>query len=337
MQPQTAPAPSPNLFFDTLNAYQRTAALKCAVELDLFTAIGEGNQTANAIAQRCHASERGTRILCDYLTILGFLSKRSGEYALTPDSAMFLDRRSRAYLGGAVQFLAHPIHQETFSNLAAVVRKGGALDQGHIDVEENAWVEFARGMAPIVFPSAEKIASLLNASDQRPLRVLDIAAGHGMFGILIAQQNKNAHITAVDLPPVLNIAREHAQQFGVADRYRTIPGDFFAADLGAGYDVALITNFLHHFDQATCVGILKKVRAALNPDGVALTAEFVPNEDRISPPIPAAFSLTMLAGTPGGDAYTFKELEAMFRQAGFASSAIHSVGPAFPQSILLSR
>jgi hypothetical protein len=88
-------------------------------------------------------------------------------------------------------------------------------------------------------------------------------------------------------------------------------------DFGGPYDAVLLTNFLHHFDVATCVGLLRKVRAALKPGGISATLEFVPNEDRVSPPMAAGFSLTMLISTPAGDAYTFRELEAMHREAGF--------------------
>lgn len=89
-------SPSPALSFDTINAYQRTAALKTAIDLEVFTAIGEGAQTADAIAQCCRASVRGTRILCDYLTILGFVEKQGDRYTLTPDSEVFLNKRSPA-------------------------------------------------------------------------------------------------------------------------------------------------------------------------------------------------------------------------------------------------
>ena len=97
--------PSPVLFFQTINAHQHTEALKAAIELEVFTAIGEGNTTVPAIAKRCQTSERGMRILCDYLTIMGMLTKQGNEYALTQDSATFLDQRSPAYLGSAVNFL----------------------------------------------------------------------------------------------------------------------------------------------------------------------------------------------------------------------------------------
>src|SRR3954468_13598644 len=99
----STPPLSPERIFTAGNAYQQTAALRAAIELELFTAIGDGARTVPAIAAACRASERGTRILCDYLTIIGFLTKDAGGYQLTPDSSVFLNTRSPAYLGGAVE------------------------------------------------------------------------------------------------------------------------------------------------------------------------------------------------------------------------------------------
>src|SRR5438477_1943490 len=98
-------APSPVKFFETLTAYENTAALKAALELDLFTAIGGNVATAAELATRCKAAERGIRILCDYLTVLGFLEKSDDHYRLARDSAAFLDRNSPTYAGGAAEFL----------------------------------------------------------------------------------------------------------------------------------------------------------------------------------------------------------------------------------------
>jgi ubiquinone/menaquinone biosynthesis C-methylase UbiE len=321
-----------------MNAYQRTAALKGAIALDVFTAIGEGIHTASAIAARCRTSERGMRILCDYLVIIGFLAKQGGDYRLTPDSAMFLDRRSPAYLGTAERFLASSTLVDAYKDVAAIVRKGGEVISAHgtMDPEHPVWVEFARSMAPMMAMPAEAIAQLVGAPDGAPWKVLDIAAGHGLFGIAIARQNPKATIVAVDWAHVLEVAEENAATAGVSQRFQPLPGSAFDVDFGDGYDVALLTNFLHHFDPATCETLLRKVNAALKPGGRAVTFEFIPNEDRVSPPAAASFSMMMLGTTEAGDAYTFSEFDRMFRNAGFAHSELHALPPS-PGQVLISH
>lgn len=330
-------APSPILFFETVNAYQRSAAVKAAVELDVFTAIAEGNQTAGAVAERSGASERGVRILCDYLTVLGFLKKENGAYSLTPDSAAFLNKNSPGYMGDAIGFLLSPMLMKGFETLTDAVRQGGTVipEEGTIAPEHPIWVEFARAMAPMMTMPAQMMTQKITTEAGRKLKVLDIAAGHGMYGISVARANPDAEIVAVDWPNVLEVAKENARKAGIESRYSTIPGSAFDVDFGGPYDVVLLTNFLHHFDVETCVKLLQKVHAALAEDGRAVTVEFVPNEDRVSPPPSAMFSLVMLGGTPGGDAYTFKEFDEMFHRAGFTRSELHQLDPT-PQQLIIS-
>ena len=334
--PQGQP-PSPESFFRTAAAYQQTAALKGAVELDLFTAIGSGKGTAREIAEECKASERGVRILCDYLCVLGFLAKEGRRYSLSPDAAVFLDRRSPAYQGGVLAFLLSPHLTDNFKDVAALVRHGGTLqpDGGALAPEHPAWVTFARAMIPMMALPAQMMAQLVGANANAPLKVLDIAAGHGIFGIEIAKLNPQAQIVAQDWPNVLEVAKENAQNAGVSDRYRTLAGSAFEVDFGGGYDLVLLTNFLHHFDSSTNAQLLRKVYAALKDGGRAVTLEFVPDADRISPPVPAMFSLMMLATTPQGEAYTYAELESMFTKAGFARNECHPLPPS-PQCAVVS-
>jgi ubiquinone/menaquinone biosynthesis C-methylase UbiE len=331
--------PSPVLLFDTINAYQRSAAIKAAIELEVFTAIGAGSQTAEALAASCQASRRGVRILCDYLTTIGFLTKEKDRYGLTPDSAMFLDKKSPAYMGSAIDFLLAPMFTQGFENLTEAVRQGGTQlpEGGTIAPEHPVWVDFARAMAPMMTMPAQLMTKLINLEPGRKIKVLDIAAGHGMYGITLAQQNPQAEVVALDWPNVLAVAEENARKAGVIDRYSKIAGSAFEVDFGTDYDLVLITNFLHHFDVETCVEFLKRVRAALGEGGRAVTVEFVPNEDRISPPISAMFSLVMLGSTAQGDAYTFSELEKMFGDAGFSRSEFHQLEPTPQQAIISYR
>jgi hypothetical protein len=122
--------PSAEVVFDTLFAYQRSAALGSAIELGLFTAIDEGGRTVEALANRCRASARGTRILCDFLVTIGLLRKSDDSYELTPESAAFLSQRSPAYLGTTARFLLRPELKGNFDNLTAAVRRGGVPPAG---------------------------------------------------------------------------------------------------------------------------------------------------------------------------------------------------------------
>jgi SAM-dependent methyltransferase len=335
---QTVNQPTPALLFDTINAHQRTNAIKAAIELSLFTAIAAGNSLAKEIAQACGASERGTRVLCDYLVIIGFLTKQDNSYGLTADSAMFLDQKSPAYMGTVIEFLLSPMIIDNFKDLAGVVRKGGTLsEEGTIAPEHPVWVKFARAMAPMMALPAQLLAPMADPNANEKLKVLDIAAGHGLYGIAFAKRNPQAEVTAVDWASVLGVAKENAQAAGVSDRYHTKEGSAFDVDYGDGYDLVLLTNFLHHFDPPTCETLLRKVHGALADGGRAVTLEFVPNPDRVSPPQAAAFSLMMLGGTPGGDAYTYAELETMFRNAGFAHSEWHELPPTIERVVISQK
>jgi ubiquinone/menaquinone biosynthesis C-methylase UbiE len=336
----TAPEPgnvTPERIFETLNAYHKTAALKAAIELDVFSAIADGTTTHVSIAKRCQASERGIRILCDYLTINGFLHKNGQEYSLADDSAVFLNRRSPAYMGAAANFLALPEMINLYQDLTAIVRAGTSLkgEQSTAEPDSSKWVEFARSMSNLQRMTAVAVAETLCASAGEKWKVLDIAAGHGMYGVMIAKQNPNAEIFALDWPEVLKVAHENAKAAGVAARHHHLPGSAFEVDFGKDYDVVLLTGFLHHFDPQTIETILRKVHAALKPGGCAVTVEFVPNEDRVSPPAPAAFSMIMLGTTRAGDAYPYSEYDKMFRNAGFTLNELRrSPGP---QSFIISK
>lgn len=338
MEAQPGKQPTPALLFDTFNSYQRTQAIKTGIELGIFTIIAEGATTAKAIAEKAGASERGTRILCDFLVIGGFLTKDGNAYGLTPDSAMFLDKNSPAYMGTVSEFVLSPYLMDNFDHLTESVRKGGSAGETKpLDPEHPMWVKFARAMAPMMAMPSQLLAQLVDPNANQKLKVLDIAAGHGLFGLAFAKANPQVEVTAVDWPNVLEVASENAQAAGVADRFQTKPGSAFDVDYGSGYDIVLLTNFLHHFDVATCETLLRKVRSSLAEGGRAVTLEFVPNDDRVTPPQAAGFSMMMLGSTPAGDAYTFAELDQMFRNAGFANSEMHELPPSIERVVISQK
>jgi len=334
--PQSQESLSPAVIFDLLNAHHRTAALQAAIKLDLFRALGEGPSDAATLAQRCSASERGIRILCDFLTINGLIEKENGIYKHSPTSAAFLDPRSPMCIASISKFLGKPEFLDTDVHLAEIVRTGRTSlpGEGTVNPDDPVWVDFAHSMAPMMAPMAGPLGAIALDGLTGPVRVLDIASGHGLFGIATAKHNPQAQVTAVDWQAVLEVAKTNAFKAGVGDRFHLKPGSAFDVEYGGPYDVALVTNFLHHFDIRRNVELLKKVRAAMRPGGRVATLEFVPNEDRVSPPMAASFAMIMLTSTATGDAYTFGELESMYHQAGFHDVTMQAI-PRSPHSVII--
>jgi len=320
-----------------MTGFQHSAAFKTAVEVELFTKIAEGNKTPTTLGPACGAADRGVRILADSLAVIGLLNKENGEYSLNDVSSAFLDKHSPMYLGSVVEFIMSQQQRRGFDDLTSAVRHGGSQITGDASMDPNSemWVTFAKAMAPMMMPSAQMIAANVGFEPDRKFKVLDIAAGHGMFGITLAKAFPQAEIYALDWENVLTVATENAQKFGVADRHHLIPGSAFDTEFGDGYDVVLVTNFLHHFDVETCTNFMRKVRASLADGGKAMTLEFVPNDDRVSPPSEALFSLVMLAATPAGDAYTFAELKQLLEEAGFSRNEHIPLTP-MPQHLIVS-
>jgi len=339
-KPEVAPhtslqaQPTPVRFFQTLHAYQQTAALKAAIDLELFTALSEGHCTVPEIARHTQIAERGARVLCDFLVILGFLYKKDDRYSLTVDSAMFLDKNSPAYAGSAAKFIVSDFLLNGFKDFAALVRAGGpSPEAAQRGVHDPVWIEFARHMQPLVLKVAERTEELLRAGGKA--KILDVAAGHGLFGLSFARNNPNAEVYALDSEAVLKVAKENAERFGLSRLWHALPGDALEIPLGVAYDLVLVPNLLHHWDRGTIQAFLKKVHFSLAPNGRIAIVEFVPNEDRVSPPIPASFVMNMFVTTPEGDAYPASEYRNMLLQSGFDEPQIHPLLP-LPHTVLIA-
>jgi 2-polyprenyl-3-methyl-5-hydroxy-6-metoxy-1,4-benzoquinol methylase len=337
MADESALPPTPLPFIDAVLSYQKTAAIKAAVDIGLFEAIGSAGADAETIAVRVGASARGVRILCDYLTVLGFLGKSGSLWRQEPVASAFIDKTSPTSMASIVRFLAGPEFLRLFlEDPAGYIRRGGAEGLACMAPEDPIWVTFAESMTPFTLAAAKATAAHVAAWPTPPRRVLDVAAGGGMFGICVAQACREASVVAVDWRDVVAVAGRNAEQAGVGERYKTLVGDAFSVDWGGGYDLVLLPNILHHFEHASCVALLRRVRDSLSPSGRAIIIEFVPNDDRITPPIPASFAFMMVATTQQGDAFTEAEYAAMARDAGLRAEAAVPLPPS-PERLIELR
>jgi 2-polyprenyl-3-methyl-5-hydroxy-6-metoxy-1,4-benzoquinol methylase len=328
-------SPPENPVYDAVLAYQKTAAITAALKLDIFTLIGAGTMSTDALAAPTGASPRGLRILCDYLTVIGLLAKQDSSYGLTPSAKRFLDRSSPLALGSCIDFLAAPeMLTLALNDPVSYVRRGGSAGLANLAPDHPIWVRFANAMVPLAALAAKRVAAYVASLPIPPRTVLDVAAGHGLYGIEVARALPEALVTAVDWAEVLAVARKNAKAAQVDDRFRSVVGSAFDAEWGGAFDLILLPNFLHHFGRDECVTLLRKVKASLSPAGQVLAVEFVPNADRVSPPLQAAFAFLMLVSTPSGDAYTADDLDEIAQSAGFRGATARPLLPT-PQTLVV--
>jgi ubiquinone/menaquinone biosynthesis C-methylase UbiE len=324
-----------NPAYEATLAYQKTAALTAAIKLDVFTLIGAGTTTSQLLSEKTGTSNRGMRILCDFLSVIGLLKKDGRIYSATPPARRYLDRSSPTWLGSSIDFFAAPeMISLVLNDPVSYVKQGGSSGLANLTPNHPVWVRFAKAMTPIASLTAKRTAAYFATQSELPSTILDVAAGHGLYGIELAKMMPQALVTAVDWANVLAFAHENAKDAGVSNRYRMVAGNAFEVDWGRSFDLVLMANFLHHFGRDECITFLQKVRSSLSNKGRACAIDFVPNEDRVSPPMQAMFAFWMLATTPRGDAYTLSDLNDIAKDAGFSGASGRLLRPT-PQTLVV--
>jgi len=213
--PAAGAPPSPDLFLSTLIGYQRSARAPGrprpgSLHRDRGRAARPRPPWPSAAAPRSAAPA----ILCDYLTVVGLLTKDGARYALTADSAVFLDGRSPACVASAADFVHAPRASRRLRGRGGggcAAAATGLPEAGTATPEHPVWVRFARAMAPLMRGAAHAVVEAVEVDAARPLRALDVAAGHGMFGIAFAQRYPRAEVTGLDWASVIAVARENAR------------------------------------------------------------------------------------------------------------------------------
>lgn len=308
MSPSSQPQVSPQRILSTLQAYRDAAALNTAIELELFTRIAHGTDTVNRIASELSVPARGIRLLCDFLVGAGLIIKDDEELKLAPDVAIFLDRRSPSYLGGAAGKLYSTPLLRGFERLTEYIR---GQEPGEHAIVAPDCLDIARGLTDPA-AAARAFADLL-VLPGGPLKILDAGAGDGIYGIAIAARYPEAIIVAADRPAALKTAHENAARAKLGTRYQNIPGDLLAMPFGRNFNAALCACGLYQLDPPQIDLLMKRIRDALKKNGQLMILEFLAEDQ----PEYAGFGLTMLTATRRGGAYTMAEIKDKLRLAGF--------------------
>jgi ubiquinone/menaquinone biosynthesis C-methylase UbiE len=320
---------TPERIFALWFGYAPPLMLEAAVQNRLFDALAAGPQTAAQVASTTGASGRGVRILLNGLVGLELLTKSGDAYALTPESATFLVSSKPSFRGGMFRHTSRQI-LPNWMHLADAVRTGKpALAVNQEQSGAPFFREFVEDLFANNYDSAKRLADDLQiVKASAPVRVLDIAAGSGVWSIALAEKSPQVQVTVVDWPEVIPVCQKITARHLVAERYRYLPGDLLQVDYGTGFHVATLGHILHSEGAARSQALIAKVFAALAPGGTIMIAEMIANEERTGPAHALVFALNMLIHTEQGDTFTDGEMRGWLQSAGFTEVRLLNVpGP----------
>lgn len=317
-EPSSQPAIGPDQLMQMSFSFAPSRILSSAVQLDIFSHIAAGNHSVNEIAAASGASTRGTAMLLDALASLGLLVKADGRYELTPVTETFLVRSSPSYAGTMME---NDHLWNSWAQLTQVVRTGEPARA----VEEQALAEeffpmLVRSLHVMNTVPARRLAEALGAgTTHRGLSVVDVACGSGIWGIAVAEADREARITAQDFPGVFNVTREFIKRHNVEDRFEFLPGNLREVDFGRErYDLALLGNIVHSEGERSSRDLFRRLHDALRPGGRIVVIDMIPNDERTGPPFALMFAINMLVNTQEGSTYTLSEYTDWLKGAGFS-------------------
>jgi hypothetical protein len=311
--------------------YAPPLIIEAALHHGVFDLLDGGSKTVEEVATRSGASVRGLRAVMNALAGLQLLTKdAAGRFGLTADSAAFLVGGKPGFLGGLIRHTSTQLVPKWLA-LSKVVRTGKpAASVNREKAGAEFFHDFVEDIFPMSYPSAQRLAEALEiAAAKKPVRVLDLAAGSGVWGIALAQKSPRVTVTAVDWPGVLDVTRKVAVRLGVAGQFSFVAGDLASADFGRGHNIATLGHILHSEGEQRGRALLKKTFDALAPGGTIAIAEFLVDDARTGPPVALIFAVNMLINTDEGDTWSFGEISGWLREAGFRDPrTVDAPGPA---------
>jgi ubiquinone/menaquinone biosynthesis C-methylase UbiE len=323
MMSTTAAAVTPERIMQFAWSYVPPLVLEAAIRHRVFDVLDAGPKTLQDTAAATGASERGLRAIMNVLVGLGFLAKDGKRYALTPESEAFLVSTKPSFQGGLLKHASGQLIPN-WLRLHEVVGTGAPVKAVNQEgAGSDFFQQFVVDIFPMSYPSAMKLASHLALGDSgAPVRVLDLAAGSGVWGIALAQSSKRVVVTAVDWTDVLPATEKTVASFDLTDRFTFVGGDLLASDFGRDNNIATLGHILHSEGEARSRSLLRKTFDALAPGGTIAIAEFLVNEDRTGPVGSLFFAANMLVNTDNGDTYSFEEIRSWLMDAGFRNARL---------------
>lgn len=324
--------PTPEKIMHLGMAFWGSKTLLSAVELEAFTLLAKGPMDASTLRKQLGLHERSALDFFDALVALGMLDRRDGFYSNTPETDFYLDKAKPSYIGGFLAMVNDRLYR-FWGSLTEGLKTG--LPQNETKDGRNIFeilygdpaklMSFMQAMTGISMGTSKAIAQKFPWKDYQTL--IDIGSAQG--GLIVEVGNAHPHVTGggFDLPVTGPIFEDYVASFGLSDRFKFIPGDFFADALPSA-DVLCMGHILHDWNLDQKKTLLKKAYNALPDGGVLLVFESLIDDERRKNAFGLLMSLNMLIELPGGFDYTGADCCGWMKEAGFRDTRVeHLAGP----------
>jgi hypothetical protein len=314
------------------HAFWASKALLSAVELGVFSTLAKGPLDGDRLAGELGLHPRGARDFLDALVAMGMLDRRNDTYRNTPATDVFLDRAKPSYIGGVLE-VANTRLYPLWASLTEALRTGQPQneikDGGNlfdaIYQDPEGLRKFLHAMTGVSMGAANALAEKFPW--ERYSTVIDIGAAEGCVPVQLALRHRHLTGGGFDLPPVEPIFCNYVESFGLGERLRFYPGDFFVDRLPSA-DVLVFGHILHDWDLNERLTLLAKAYDALPDGGAVIVYDAIIDDDRRQNSFGLLMSLLMLLETEGGANHTGADCRSWMDEVGFRETYIeHLVGP----------
>jgi 2-polyprenyl-3-methyl-5-hydroxy-6-metoxy-1,4-benzoquinol methylase len=303
---------------ETINRLRSAAdsalAMLAGMQLDVFTPLKNGPNTAEQIAAAIGVAPTRLRLLLYCLVAAELLTEKDGMFSNSPEANQFLVKGEPAYLGTRHAIIAN--RWTSSLKTAESIRSG--VPQAKLDFSNSPPDELEKFLRTINANTIPAARTLLNNYDFSSVRTLvDVGSGGGGLAITITKAYPHIKATAIDLPSVAPIAKKIVKEEAASERVNVVAADVLSGPLAGSYDVAVMKGLLHVLSPQDARLALKHIGAAVNPGGTIYIIGQILDNSRLSPLEAVGFNLLFINMLDAGESYTEKEYRDWLSQAGF--------------------
>ncbi|MEO7115453.1 MAG: methyltransferase [Caldimonas sp.] len=330
--PPVPRGPDPSSIVRLSTAYWESQTLLTANRIGIFDHLADGARSADDVAAGLQLDPRSTGLFLRALVGLGFLQEDGGRFANAPTAAVFLVKRSPAFMGNAIRY-SDQLYA-TWGNLEGALRSGkpALAAEAYLGDNPDRTRTFVRAMHERALGVARALVSILDLTGRRSM--LDVGGGPGTYSVLLTERFPGLTSEVLELPGVAAVARELVAAAGASDRVVLRDGDYHSADFGSGKDVVLMSGMFHRETERACRSLIERAAACLEPGGLLVVSDVFTDLGGSQPTFAAMFGLNMMLTAPDGGVHSDADVQRWMGDCGFRDLRMAPLPPPMPHRVV---